>query len=28
LRGLGTQDGAAGSGTELASYPFTLLVSQ
>jgi len=28
LRGLGTQDGAAGSGTEVANYPFTLLVSQ
>jgi hypothetical protein len=28
LRGLGTQDGAAGSGTEVARYPFTLIVSQ
>jgi len=28
VRGLGTQDGAAGSGTEVARYPFTLAVSQ
>jgi hypothetical protein len=28
LRGLGTQDGAASSGTEVARYPFTLAVSQ
>jgi hypothetical protein len=27
-RGLGTQDGAAGRGTEVARYPFTLAVSQ
>jgi hypothetical protein len=28
VRGLGTQDGAPGSGTEVARYPFTLVVSQ
>jgi hypothetical protein len=28
VHGLGTQDGAAGSGTEVARYPFTLVVSQ
>jgi hypothetical protein len=28
VRGLGTQDGAASSGTEVARYPFTLVVSQ
>ncbi len=28
VRGLGTQDGAASSGTEVARYPFTLAVSQ
>jgi hypothetical protein len=28
VRGLGTQDGAAGSGTEVARYPFTLAISQ
>jgi hypothetical protein len=28
VRGLGTQDGMAGSGTEVARYPFTLVVSQ
>ena len=28
VRGLGTQDGAAGNGTEVARYPFTLAVSQ
>ncbi len=28
VRGLGTQDGAAGSGTEVARYPFTVVVSQ
>jgi hypothetical protein len=28
VRGLGTQDDAAGSGTEVARYPFTLVVSQ
>jgi hypothetical protein len=28
VRGLGTQDSAAGGGTEVARYPFTLVVSQ
>jgi len=28
VRALGTQDGAASSGTEVARYPFTLVVSQ
>jgi hypothetical protein len=28
VRGLGTQDSAAGSATEVARYPFTLVVSQ
>jgi hypothetical protein len=28
VRGLGTQDGTAGSGTEVARYPFTLAISQ
>jgi hypothetical protein len=28
VRGLGTQDGAASSGTEVARYPFTLVVSR
>jgi hypothetical protein len=28
VRGLGAQDGAASSGTEVARYPFTLAVSQ